>query len=36
MTSNNWFLWAALSASFAAFTSIFAKIGLGLLWLPAE
>jgi bacterial/archaeal transporter family protein len=27
-TSNNWFIWAALSAVFAAFTAIFAKIGI--------
>jgi bacterial/archaeal transporter family protein len=27
-TANNWFLWAALSAVFAAFTAIFAKIGI--------
>lgn len=27
-TSSNWFLWALLSAVFAAFTAIFAKIGL--------
>ena len=26
--SDNWFLWAALSAVFAALTAIFAKIGL--------
>ncbi|PQO47238.1 EamA family transporter [Blastopirellula marina] len=26
--SNNWFLWAILSAGFAALTAIFAKIGL--------
>jgi len=28
MTSNSWFLWAALSAVFAALTAIFAKIGI--------
>lgn len=28
MTSNTWFFWAALSAVFAAFTAIFAKIGI--------
>jgi transporter family protein len=28
MTTNNWFLWAAMSALFAAFTAIFAKIGI--------
>ncbi len=27
-TSNDWFLWAALSAIFAACTAIFAKIGI--------
>ena len=27
-TSNDWFYWAALSAVFAALTTIFAKIGL--------
>jgi transporter family protein len=27
-TSGNWFLWAALSACFAALTAIFAKIGI--------
>ncbi len=27
-TSSNWFLWAILSAVFAALTAIFAKIGL--------
>lgn len=27
-TSQNWFFWALLSAVFAAFTAIFAKIGL--------
>jgi bacterial/archaeal transporter family protein len=27
-TSNNWFIWAALSAVFAAGTAIFAKIGI--------
>lgn len=27
-TPNNWFLWAVLSAIFAAFTAIFAKIGI--------
>ena len=27
-SSNNWFLWAALSACFAALTAIFAKIGI--------
>jgi transporter family protein len=27
-TTGNWFLWAALSALFAALTTIFAKIGL--------
>ena len=27
-TSGNWFLWAALSAIFAAMTAIFAKIGI--------
>jgi transporter family protein len=27
-TSNSWFLWAALSAVFAALTAIFAKIGI--------
>jgi bacterial/archaeal transporter family protein len=27
-TSDNWFLWALLSAVFAAFTAIFAKIGI--------
>jgi bacterial/archaeal transporter family protein len=27
-TSDNWFLWALLSAMFAAFTAIFAKIGI--------
>ena len=27
-TSGNWFLWAALSAVFAALTTIFAKIGV--------
>lgn len=27
-TSSNWFLWALLSAVFAALTAIFAKIGL--------
>jgi len=27
-TTSNWFLWAILSAVFAAFTAIFAKIGL--------
>lgn len=27
-TSTNWFLWALLSAVFAAFTAIFAKIGI--------
>lgn len=26
--SNNWFIWAVLSAVFAAFTAIFAKIGI--------
>jgi transporter family protein len=28
MTVNNWFFWAILSAVFAAFTAIFAKIGI--------
>lgn len=28
MTSSSWFLWASLSAVFAAMTAIFAKIGL--------
>lgn len=28
MTSSNWFLWALLSACFAALTAIFAKIGV--------
>lgn len=28
MTVNNWFFWAILSAIFAAFTAIFAKIGI--------
>ena len=28
MTVNNWFFWAVLSAVFAAFTAIFAKIGI--------
>lgn len=28
MTSSSWFLWAALSAVFAALTAIFAKIGI--------
>ena len=28
MTSTNWFVWAALSATFAALTAIFAKIGI--------
>jgi bacterial/archaeal transporter family protein len=27
-TSNYWFIWAALSAVFASFTAIFAKIGI--------
>lgn len=27
-SSNGWFIWALLSAMFAAFTAIFAKIGL--------
>ena len=27
-SSGNWFLWAALSAAFAALTAIFAKIGI--------
>lgn len=27
-TSNNWFIWAALSACFAALTAIFAKVGI--------
>jgi bacterial/archaeal transporter family protein len=27
-TSTNWFIWAILSAVFAAFTAIFAKIGI--------
>jgi transporter family protein len=27
-TATNWFVWAALSAAFAALTAIFAKIGL--------
>ena len=27
-TTSNWFFWALLSAVFAAFTAIFAKIGL--------
>ncbi|MFZ6876394.1 EamA family transporter [Undibacterium sp. Di27W] len=27
-TSNSWFYWACLSAIFAAFTAIFAKIGI--------
>jgi transporter family protein len=27
-TSTNWFVWALLSAVFAAFTAIFAKIGI--------
>jgi bacterial/archaeal transporter family protein len=27
-TSDNWFIWALLSALFAAFTAIFAKIGI--------
>lgn len=27
-TLNNWFFWAVLSAVFAAFTAIFAKIGI--------
>jgi bacterial/archaeal transporter family protein len=27
-TTSNWFVWALLSAVFAAFTAIFAKIGL--------
>jgi transporter family protein len=27
-SSNGWFIWALLSATFAAFTAIFAKIGL--------
>jgi bacterial/archaeal transporter family protein len=27
-TSNSWFLWAALSACFAALTAIFAKVGI--------
>jgi bacterial/archaeal transporter family protein len=27
-TFNNWFFWAALSATFAALTTIFAKIGV--------
>lgn len=28
MTSANWFIWAVLSAVFAALTAIFAKVGL--------
>lgn len=28
MTSNSWFFWAALSAVFAALTTIFAKVGI--------
>ena len=28
MTTGNWFVWAALSAGFAALTAIFAKIGI--------
>lgn len=28
MTSANWFMWAVLSAVFAALTAIFAKVGL--------
>jgi transporter family protein len=28
MTSSSWFVWAALSAVFAAMTAIFAKVGL--------
>ncbi len=28
MTTGNWFLWAALSAGFAALTAIFAKVGI--------
>lgn len=28
MTSSSWFLWAAMSAIFAALTAIFAKIGI--------
>jgi bacterial/archaeal transporter family protein len=28
MTAPNWFFWALLSAVFAAFTAIFAKVGL--------
>jgi transporter family protein len=27
-TSSNWFLWAAMSAGFAALTAIFAKVGI--------
>jgi len=27
-TTGNWFLWAALSAAFAALTAIFAKVGV--------
>lgn len=27
-TANNWFIWAALSACFAALTAIFAKVGI--------
>jgi transporter family protein len=27
-TTSNWFVWARLSAVFAALTAIFAKIGL--------
>ena len=28
MTSSDWFFWAVLSAGFAAFTAIFAKVGV--------
>ena len=28
VSTNNWFVWAVLSAAFAALTAIFAKIGL--------
>ena len=28
MTANSWFLWAVLSAGFAALTAIFAKVGI--------
>lgn len=27
-TANNWFIWAILSAAFAALTAIFAKVGI--------